>query len=283
MAIVEFTLGRGNAFMEYIPQELLKDEESSAGSLAFGLKFRSEEAGVCLLTVFGRTAKLRYIRIRDDLWDMGIGTDFLLDVLLELRVRGYARFSLAVLPSDGPLLIHMAKRFSMERRETGKAFFTFKLSDAVKLASRHGDRKGIRAVSQLTQREKEALWKRLESEFGGGENPMTSLDRDADLCLCKFDNEDNMAGLFVDAVDQKLYLSWVFNDTGGLTTTEGLFSEAFDRALEKYPLQTTVSVVSLNEQAATLLSKINAVQKEELEEYSMDLTLFDTVLEGEDE
>lgn len=264
MAIMEFT-----------------DEKQGKGILSFYLTDGEEDAGVCMLTASGRDAKLRYLGIREDYQQKGLGTDLLLESLLRTRQKGYTRFSLSVLPSDAPALIRMAENFGMEKREGFRSWFTMKLSDAEKLAKVKGNRKGIRSLKDLTAAEKEHFSDRMEKDREEtGRSPVDMQGLDPELSFVKFEDGKCVAGLFTESSEGKLYLSWVFNDTEDPMVPEGLFSAAFEKAMEKYPGRTELSLAALDEKTAELLSAVPSAKGEEMAEYTMDLTILDTALEA---
>ncbi len=257
------------------------DENQEKGILSFYLTKEEEDAGVCMLTAFGRDASLRYLGIREDLQQKGLGTDLLLESLLRTRQKGYTRFSLSVLPSDAPALIRMAEHFGMEKREGFRSWFTLKLSDAEKLAKVKGNREGIRSLKDLSEEEKERFSERIEKDLAeSGISPVNTTQLDPELSFVKIEDGECVAGLFTESSEGKLYLSWVFNDTEDPMVPEGLFSSAFEKATEKYPGRTELSLAALDERTAELLSAVPSAKGEEMAEYTMDLTILDTALEA---
>ena len=218
--------------------------------------------------------------VREDLRKKGIGTDLLLDVLIRLREEGFTTFTLQVLPSEAPGFIRLAERFAMKKEESGKLWYTLKLSDAEPLASVKGDRSEICSMKDISREDGFLAMERIEKDFPKqGQRPFSETDLDPELTLLKFDDVGLCAGLFVEKRDGKLYLAYLFNDSDELLTMEGLLSTAWEKAVKEYPGNTPLSVAVMDEKTEELMNRIPKAKKEAVAEYTMDLRILDILTE----
>ena len=282
MAVERFIPGRTEEFSDLIPQWLAA-EDREGDMLCYGLVLRAGEAGTCVIAPRGRKAVLRWILIREDLQKQGLGSDFLLDVLLRLKEEGYTTLSMQMLPSEAPGIVRLAEKFHAEKLETDKTWYVMKLSEAEKLGKIKGDRKETFSLRSVTKEDRAIVRERINMDFPELANrPFSLADLEQDLTILKFDDEGACAGLFVEEREGGLYLAYLFNDTDEPTVVEGLLSQAYEKAKEKYPGKTLLSIASLDERTSDLLSGISAAEKEEMVEYSLDLSFLDGLTEEDD-
>ena len=282
MAVERFIPGESQEFLELLPEELMT-EESAEDCLYYGQTLKAGEAGVLVIAPRGRKAVLRWILVREDLRRQGVGTDLLLDVMLRLREAGFPSLSFQVIPGEAPDLMGLAERFSMEKTETEQSFVTMKLSDAEKLGKVKGDRKEIYSLKTLSKEDRIIARERLDRDFPErASRPFKAEDLEPELTLFKFDDAGLCAGLFVEETEGRLYLAYLFNDNPESLAVEGLLSTAYEKAAEKYPGATPLSVAVLDERTAELLSGIPSLEKETAVELTMDLTILDLLMEDDE-
>ena len=282
MAVERFTPGKTEAFSDLIPQGLVA-ENYEENLLCYGLVLRAGEAGACVIAPRGRKAVLRWILIREDLQKQGLGSDFLLDVLIRLKEEGFTTLSMQMFPSESPGIVRLAEKFHAEKLETDKCWYTMKLSEAEKLGKIKGDRKETFSLKKVTKEDRAIARERINTDFPELANrPFTMADLEQDLTFLKYDDDGLCAGLFVEEREGSLYLAYLFNDTDEPMVVEGLLSQAYEKAKDKYPGKTQLSIAALDERTADLMSEISSAKKEEMVEYSLDLSFLDVLTEEDD-
>lgn len=235
-------------------------------------------------SVFGTqgVAILEDFFIEDKYRNKGIGTDFMLDILLSLCSDGYSTLSFRVRENESDYLYRIAKKLKMNIDESEEEYFKFKLSDLSKLVDRKGDREGIISIEKATESEFERLGERiLESEECPYDNPVYSDDLEKEISLFHKGIEDIDGAIFFDNIDGVLYLSYLWTDSADAGLLRNILVTAYEGIKEKYGEDVMIEAYATTAKMGDLLRSLGAATGEKMVDIEADLLNYADYLDEE--
>ena len=214
---------------------------SQAAADSSSSKNRLEDVGAAVIELQGNSAMLRYIVIDEAYRGMGLSNEFITDILFELSDLGFNYFYINILNSQNPKLMSVAKRLEMDIQPLECYYYRFKLDDLKETEVIPGIGKNVLCFEELNPKQIEVIRELVQNEEDRpAYDPIASYNLDKILSVCHLTDDVPDGAIFVDRIDDLLYISFACVKSTDSFAFQRLFLNALYSARSEYPGDTTV-------------------------------------------